>query len=319
MASYSVSGATEAKGTNWTAPELIVQANRLAEEHGKVVLLLDDFHKLGGGIQEAMYEFLLERKLGDYRLHDNVAIICAMNFSEESGTSTMEEPIKDRLSLLKVDFDFDYWFANYGRFLHHYISSFLKANPHLVLEDETVDLQSNASPRSWTLLSNEFDLYDNEFIQENAVFLAKQKVRPETAVELSKHIAYMEAINFTDVIKKQTIKNIKELPIVDRAIWAYIINYIDTPEDAAYIINLINHNQDEPTFIGMISAELYTKYLAADNGKVVTLATKILIDKLLSQYDPKNYQLTPTQEKLLTATDFKNKTKILETAAVYNI
>ena len=317
MGKYSESGTHSAKGTNWSAPELIVQANRLAEKHGSCIVLLDDFHKLTGGIQEAMYEFLLEKKLADYKLHPQVAIVCAMNFSKESGAGQMEEPIKDRLSLLHVEFDFDYWYDNFGKFLHHYISSFLKANQHLVLEDETIDLNSNASPRSWSQLSNDFELYDSNFIQENVVYLAKQKVTGATATELAKHIAYMEAIDFTSVVARQEIKNIADIPVLDRLIWAYIINYIHTPADAAYIIKLINYNEDEPNFIGYIAAELYTKYLAYDAGKPVSVANQIVISKLLGTYNSDDYKLTEKQTELLAATNFNNSSKLLEIASVY--
>lgn len=317
MEQYSVSGAASAKGTNWSAPDLIVQANRLAEKEGSCIILLDDFHKLNGGTQESMYEFLLEHKLGDYKLHPKVAIVCAMNFSKESGAGQMEEPIKDRLSLLHVEFNFDYWYDNFGKFLHHYISSFIKTNPALVLENETVDLQSNGSPRSWTQLSNDFELYDSKFIQDNAVFLAKQKVSPNAAKELAKHIAYMEAIDFASVVSNRTMKDITDLPVIDRLIWAYIINYIDTPEDAAYIIKLINFNKDEPNFIGYIAAEVYTKYLASEAGKPITVANKILIAKMLGMYDSSNYELTKKQEELLADTNFTNREAIMQTASVY--
>jgi hypothetical protein len=319
MHKYSASEAENVKGTNWSAPELIVQANRLAEKHGRCLILLDDFHKLSGGIQEAMYEFLLERKLGDYMLHKNVAIICAMNFSKESGADTMEEPIKDRLSLLKVEFDFEYWFEHYGRFLHHYVSSFLRANSHLILEDETVDLQANGSPRSYTQLSNEFELYDLPFIQENAVFLTKQKVTPGTATELAKHITYMEAIDFTKVIADRRMQDISEIPLVDRLIWAYIINYISTPEDAAYLINLINTNANEQNFIGFIASELYGKHLVATAGKEIPIATQIVLAKLLEEYDEANFKLTPKQKELLEATNFTDAGELLQIAAVYTI
>jgi len=317
MTKYSVSNAQNVKGTAWTTPELIVQANRLAESEGRCIILLDDFHKLSGGIQEAMYEFLLERKLGDYKLNSNVAIVCAMNFSKESGADVMEEPIKDRLALLKAEFDFEYWYNHFGKFTHHYISSFLKANQHLVLEDETITLQSNGSPRSWTLFSNELELYDNDFIQEHAIELAQQYVTPNTAKELAKHIAYMEAIDFTNVIQSRNLKDVSELPIIDRIIWGYIVNYIETPEDAAYIINLIDKNEDEETFIGYIASEIFTKYLAKEAGKPITLATEILIDKLLGQFNPKTYKLTPKQTELLEDTNFNDASKLLSIASSY--
>ncbi len=317
MYKYSESGSTTAKATQWSVPQLVYSANHIAETHGSCVILLDDFHKLDRTTASVMYEFLLERRIGDFNLHPKVAIICAQNFSEESGTQVMEEPIKDRLSLMHVAFDFDYWYANFGKYLHHYISSFIKANPQYALEDESVTLESNASPRSWSQLSNEFALYDNQFIQDNAVFLASQKISAEAAGELAKHIAYMEAIDFSGIIQSGKQVDIDNLSIQEQLIWPYSINYIHTPADAAYMIKLINSNIAATTFTGYIAAELYFKFQAKELGKPITPAQDIVINKLLGTFDIANYKLTKTESELLTKTNFTDSAKLLEVASVY--
>ena len=45
LAKYSISGTPTVKGTTWTVPELVANANHIAEKHGSCVLLLDDLHK----------------------------------------------------------------------------------------------------------------------------------------------------------------------------------------------------------------------------------------------------------------------------------
>jgi len=316
MAKYTLGGRTP-QSTEWSVPEMILSANLLAEEHGQAIILLDDFHKLNVSTSAIMYELLLERKIGRYRLHPRVAIICAQNASEEAGMQVMESPIKDRLSLMESKFDFNYWHTNYGKFLHHYISSFLKNNPQYTLEEESVDLESTASPRSWHQLSNEFGLYDNEYIQEHAVFLASQKVSSEAAGELAKHIAYMEAIDFTNIVANNTMIDIEDLKIQEQLVWPYIVNYIHTPKDAAYLIKLINHNAKANTFLGFISSELFTKSQFRDKGNPITPAQGIAIDKLMGMYADDNYKMSQADKDLLAKTDFKDLATLQQLVADY--
>ena len=312
---YSDSASAEPQLTTWSVPELIVQANTLAEQHGKCVILLDDFHKLNHTTSAVMYDFLLERRLSGYKLHPMVAIVTAMNRSEESGGGTMEEPIKDRLSIIDIQFDFNHWFNNFGKFLHHYISSFLKTNSTFVLEDETIDLRQSGSPRSWSQLSTDFDLYDNEFIVNNISFLAEQKISKNASTELTKHIHYINSIDFSSVVKQQQMKSISELTAQDQILWSYIINYVDTIKDAVYIIKLINHNISERTFIGYLVAEIFYKYQANQSGKPITIGQRALIAKILGNFNPADFNTTANSA--IATTNFDDISQIQSVSAEY--
>lgn len=316
---WSISKAGVPKGTTWSVPELIVQANTMAEEHGRCLILLDDFHKLEGGIQRSMYEFLLEGKLGDFKLNPNVAIIAAMNFSKESGAGQMEEPIKDRLALFKMELNFKVWYEKFGRYLHPYVSSFLKSRPDLVLEEESVSIESNASPRSWTHLSHTFNLHSKQFIKENSVVIAKQYIREATAIELARHITMLEAYNFRTVIDNKEFKDIKSRPLIERWHWAFMIHELETPEDAAFFIEFVNTNGNykEDNFAGALAYELYTKYNLYAQGKPINVAHQIIVTKLLDQYNAEDLDLTSKQTKLLADIDYIDKQTMLNLAATY--
>ncbi len=319
MSQYSVSGAKAIKGTTWSAPEVIVTANRLAEKHGSCVILLDDFHELSSNksVMAIMYEFLLERKLGDLKLHPGVALVAAMNDSEHAGFNGMSSAINDRLSMLTVEYDHDYWFNNYGKYLHHFISSFLKANPSFTLEGESTSTESAGSPRSWTYFSNSLSLYDEEFIVSNVKFLAKQFVSHDAAEAFAKHVIYMAAIDFSHTIKTQVQQKTKDLPFTDRMLWPYIISYVTEPADAAYIINLINLNTNDDMFIGHLLSELFIKYTISQNGQPITTAQTILIDKILEQYEPSKYHLSEKDKKELAKATITDQSKVFETASKF--
>ncbi len=64
--------------TAWSIPEIIAKAIRSAESK-PTVLLLDDFHMVSPHLQAYFYALLLERRLGNFRLSDNIAVILTMN------------------------------------------------------------------------------------------------------------------------------------------------------------------------------------------------------------------------------------------------
>jgi len=266
-----------------------------------------------------LYGLLGERKLGSYKLDQRVAIMGAMNDSDEAGFSGVDSPIKDRIGILPVPFDFEYWFNNFGIKLHFYISSFLKTHTTYAQEDESTMIEQFATPRSWTHLANEFDLYDNQFIQDNTAFLATQKVSKAAGNELAKHIAYVEAIDFSDKIRAKKPITIRDLKSIDQILYAYIINYVETIEDAKYVMSLIDDNITSSNFIGFIVGELHAKFMSKEDGKYLPNGLIVIINKLLDlPYDASDYsKLSANDEKLLKSLKFEHHDKLMEVASEF--
>lgn len=309
MDKYTLNGSIDSLKTQWSVPELVETANTLANAEGTdgCIFMIDDLHRVSMSVAPTLYGLLGERKLGAYVLDPKVAIMGAMNDSDEAGFSGLDSPIKDRLGILPVPFDFDYWFANHGRGLHFYIASFLRTHSTYVQEDESTEIEQFGTPRSWTHLANEFELYDIGFIQEHASTLAKQKVSKAASNELAKHIAYIGAIDFTSVVKARNAINIKDLKALDQILYAYIINYIDTIKDAEYVMKLIDDNISSSNFIGFIIGEIYTKFKVAEAGKPISKGLITVIDKLLTyQTNPDMYpKLSKKDKELYDSLSFK--------------
>jgi len=322
MDAYSVTGTTNSQATKWSVPQIIETVNRLAAEPDKAgcILFIDDLHRVNMAVAPYLYGLLGERKLGSYKLDGKVAIMGAMNDSDEAGFSGIDSPIKDRIGILPVPFDFEYWFQNFGKQLHFYVSSFLKTHSSYVQEDESTMIEQFATPRSWSHLANEFELYDLAFIQEHTTTLAKQKVSNAAANELSKHIAYVEAIDFTAKIKAKRPIAIKSLKPIDQILYAYIINYVDSIADAEYVMSLIDDNIDSANFIGFIIGELYNKFLAKESGKHLNNGLIAIIEKLLNspfKEDDYNGKLSKADKELYDKLGFKEHDKLFALASEF--
>jgi len=296
MAQYSKTGSMLAQATDWTVPMMIMEANRLAEQKGGCVLLLDDLHRINMSVAPYLYGLLEERALGSYKLDSRVALVAAMNDSDEAGFSGMDSPIKDRCSILPVEFNFDEWFKSHGRFLNYYISSFIKLYPQYIQEEESTGIEQFLTPRSCTYFGSELDLYTPEFILANAKELAEMKMSRNAAVEFAKHIEYIHKIDFSGIVERRKLVDVSKLKPIDAILYAYIVNYIESEADAKYAVKLIEKNIDEATFLGFLTGELYNKYLVREAGKPIPKGTSLLIDAIIK---PDSSKVTiPSRETL---------------------
>lgn len=321
MDPYSTTGTTNSLATKWSVPQIVETANRLATQEGSngCILFIDDLHRVNMAVAPYLYGLLGERKLGSFRLDAKVAIMGAMNDSDEAGFSGIDSPIKDRIGMLPVPFDFDYWYANYAKKLHFYIASFLKAHPAYAQEDESTMIEQFATPRSWTHLANEFELYDLDFLQANAALLAKQKVSKAASLELSKHITYIEAIDFTKKIKDKNSIDINALRPIDQILYAYIVNYVDTIQDAEFVMKLIDENIASANFIGFIVGELHTKFVQASEGKPLSNGLRLMTNALLElDFDKDDYNnISDKDAKLAATVTYKEADKLFSLASEF--
>ena len=319
---YSESGAANVQATIWTIPEIIMSTNRLAEKNPKGgVLHLEDYHTMDKTTENVMYQLLLDRRLGDYNLHPKVAIITSMNDSAESGGGHFNSAaVKSRLSLTPYIFNFQYWYDNFGSFLHPWISSFVKTNTQYIAEPESKTLEPSGSARSYTKLSLEFNLYDDEMLKDVYLDIAAGKLSSNAVAALEKHILYYQKIDFEKVIRNKIIPNVSQLPELDKVLWGYVFHSIKTPEDAIYAITLINELMAQPgseTIIGFLAGEMHTKYIMQEQGHKIYTGQRIVIDKLLENFHLGNYEIKATTMKELAIIEFTDQEALMAKMAEY--
>lgn len=288
---YAIDGRIP-NATAWSIPELIASTLRAAEAK-PTILLLDDFHMVPAHLQAYFYSLLLERRLGNFKLADNVAVILTMNNSELAGFNGINSAVRNRMAILPIEFNFDHWMDSFGKHLHYLVASFLKAKPQHCIEDETTTIEGFASARVWTTIANELEFYDDAFILANAKRIAGMQVSSNAAQAFQTHVNYVAAINFKDTVKTRTLVNLAQKDPLDSIIYAYITNFIETVDDGLYLFDLLNTNKDQSVFIGFIFGELYNKYCAMTKNKPLSDGLVLVIDKLLNKpLDPVNYPNT---------------------------
>jgi hypothetical protein len=135
-----------------------------AAEYETVILFLDELNSAAPAVQAAGYQLTLNRRIGAYKLPDNVVIIAAGNRESDKGvTYRMPTPLANRFVHLELRVDFESWldWAVTNRIHEDVVGycSFAKAD--LCDFDPRSSGRSFATPRSWSFVS--------EFLQDKTI------------------------------------------------------------------------------------------------------------------------------------------------------
>lgn len=95
--------------TRWAIPEIFPDAE-LAASHKMIIVFLDELNAAPLSVQAALYQLVLDRRLGDYELPDNVFILAAGNLeSDRAVTNRMSSALADRFFHFVLQVDNDAW------------------------------------------------------------------------------------------------------------------------------------------------------------------------------------------------------------------
>jgi MoxR-like ATPase len=138
------------------APPVDLPDEELASQYPIVVLFLDEMNSAAPAVQAAGYQLILNRRIGKYRLPDNVVIVAAGNRESDKGvTYRMPSPLANRFVHLEVRPDFDSWFQwAVNNQTHQDVVGYLSfAKQDLMDFNPKSASRAFATPRSWTFVS----------------------------------------------------------------------------------------------------------------------------------------------------------------------
>lgn len=149
----------------WAPPVELPDAE-FAAQHESIILFLDEMNSAAPSVQAAAYQLILNRRVGTYKLPDNVFIVAAGNREADKGvTYRMPAPLANRFVHLEMVHNFDDWFdwATQNR-IHKDVVGFLTFSKKDLYDfDPKSASRSFATPRSWSFVSEllEDDLDDS--------------------------------------------------------------------------------------------------------------------------------------------------------------
>lgn len=154
----------ETNTMDW-APPVDLPTQEMADQYDHIVLFMDELNSAPPSVQAAAYQLILNRRIGQYKLPDNVIIIAAGNRETDRGvTYRMPAPLANRFRHINMEVDFRDWQRwAINNDVHRDVIGYLShAKQDLFDFDPKSSSQAFATPRSWTYVSEM--LSDPDFV-----------------------------------------------------------------------------------------------------------------------------------------------------------
>lgn len=259
--------------TTWSFPDIMKSLYIESEKYKDsiVIWLLDDMHLCGSIHMALLYELLTERKLRDFKIPDNVAIVLAGNHgSNKAGSKTMFSAIVNRVCMLPVHTDFSGWKEAYASgVVHPAIISFLENKQFVQFfhEDEEID-SPWCSPRSWSRLSNIIFALETwtpggTISEYDLLYIANGHVSKSAASEFAKYYSAYKNFNI-----KEIFSNIDDYEIPDLLISKYALAF----SAMTYYIGLSRRVEAHSKF-----AKLIYKFMQTSPEMALMIMTEIFV------------------------------------------
>jgi hypothetical protein len=172
---------------DWAEP-IDLPDEEFAGQYPIVVLFLDEMNSAAPSVQAAAYQLILNRRIGKYKMPDNVVIVAAGNRESDKGvTYRMPTPLANRFihQEMKVDFaSWQDWAVIHG--IHKDVVGYLTyAKQDLNEFDPKSASRAFATPRSWTFVSQLLE--DDEGDDDTIMNLIAGTVGEGLAVKFMAH------------------------------------------------------------------------------------------------------------------------------------
>jgi hypothetical protein len=172
---------------DWAEP-IDLPDEEFAGQYPIVVLFLDEMNSAAPSVQAAAYQLILNRRVGKYKMPDNVVIVAAGNRESDKGvTYRMPTPLANRFihQEMKVDFaSWQEWAVIHG--IHKDVVGYLTyAKQDLNEFDPKSASRAFATPRSWTFVSQLLE--DDEGDDDTIMNLIAGTVGEGLAVKFMAH------------------------------------------------------------------------------------------------------------------------------------
>ena len=184
----------------WGAPSEL-PSEEFAAQFDYIVLFLDEMNSAAPSVQAAAYQLILNRRVGTYKLPDNVMIVAAGNREADKGvTYRMPAPLANRFIHLELSVNFDDWFQwSVNNNINTDVIGYLTfAKKDLYDFDPKSSSRSFATPRSWSFVS---ELLDDDLDEATTTDLVAGAVGEGLAVKFMAHRKVASSMpNPTDIL-----------------------------------------------------------------------------------------------------------------------
>lgn len=132
------------------------------------ILFLDEISAAPASVQAAAYQITLDRKVGEHKLPDNCIVIAAGNrVTDKSVAVKMPKALANRLLHIEIEGYFSSWHKwALTNNINHKVIGYLSENRNRLFGfDPSNDDLAFPTPRTWEMVSNILNSYDDDHIK----------------------------------------------------------------------------------------------------------------------------------------------------------
>jgi len=216
------------------------------------ILFLDELNSAPPSVQAAIYQLVLNRKMGEYALPKGWRIVCAGNRVSDRGVVfRLPTPLANRMVHLSVQARFeDFKLFAIKSGLHPFIIGFLGFRPDLLATEPVVEDDANpafATPRSYHMLSG--ILKTNDDIGKIASIIYGT-VGYGAGIEFISYVKVYEELPDIASIYNGNYPKVPEQPALLYALVSAMVEYFDGSD--AHKEHLFTFSEELPTEFGVM-------------------------------------------------------------------
>ena len=199
------------------APPIELPDAEVAKKYKNIILFMDEMNSAAPAVQAAAYQLVLNRRVGTYRLPDNVLIVAAGNREADKGvTYRMPAPLANRFVHMEMAVDWDDYFSwAVDNKIHKDVVGFLTFSKKDLYDfDPRSGSKAFATPRSWSFVSEL--LFDDDEDESTLTDLVSGAIGEGLAIKFMAHRKVASKMpNPTDIlagkVKKMDTKEISAM------------------------------------------------------------------------------------------------------------
>jgi|TARA_B110000908_G_scaffold170557_1_gene230504 hypothetical protein len=194
----------------WAAPSEL-PTEEFAAKYDTIFLFLDELNGGAPAVQAAAYQLILNRKVGTYKLPDNVVIVAAGNRETDKGvTYRMPKPLANRFVHYEIRVDFEDWltWATNNDISPDVVGYLTFSKSDLYNFDPSSNERSFATPRSWAFVSELLDDVE-DFSDEEITDMVSGAIGEGTALKFKAHRAVASKLPNPTLILKGEVTTLK--------------------------------------------------------------------------------------------------------------
>lgn len=256
--------------TQWTRPAFLPPTDSIE----KNILFLDELNAAEPAVQAACYQLILDRRVGEYRLPKNCAIVCAGNLSSDRAhTNRMPSALANRLVHIQMEPNLNDWLE--WALCHNVraeVLAYIMFRPDKLFDfNPKADERGFATPRSWETVSRLLDATGCFKDKDDSVKITEWALIKGTIGDGvgTEFISYMETYqdlpNPQAVLMNPDSEKIPETPAGMYAICSALAQFVNKTNVDNYF-KYIERLEDEFKTLAVKLAVWKNKWLTSERG-----------------------------------------------------